>query len=82
MEIRRVSDVRAYIKGKYPKLNDKKYDIVKIGARSYIYFVDRENNLQREMVFQGNLPMINELPVLMKQFEATIRSIMQKWNYC
>ena len=82
MEIKRTSDVRAYIKGKYNKLNEKRFDIVKIGARTYIYFVDRENNLQREMVFQGNLPMINELPVLMKQFEATVRSIMQKWNYC
>jgi hypothetical protein len=82
MEIRRVSDVKKYIKEKYSKLEEKKFDIVKIGARSYMYFVDREGNLQREMVFQGNLPMINELPVLMKQFEATVRTIMQKWNYC
>lgn len=82
MEIKRTSDVRKFIKEKYNKLNEKRFDVVKIGARTYIYFVDRENNLQREMVFQGNLPMINELPVLMKQFESTVRAIMQKWNYC
>jgi hypothetical protein len=82
MEIKRVSDVKKYIKSKYSKLDEKKFDIVKIGARSYMYFVDREGNLQREMVFQGNIPMVNELPVLMRQFEANIKRIMEKWNYC
>jgi hypothetical protein len=81
MEIRRVSDVKKYIKSTYPKLNEKKFDIVKIGARSYIYFVDREGNLQRGMVFQGNLPAINELEPLKKAFENNVRTILQKWHY-
>ena len=80
-EIRRVTDVKNYIKNKYTKLNDKKFDIVKIGVRTYIYLVDRQGNLQRSIVFQGNLPMINELPVLMKAFEKNISDAMTKWGY-
>jgi hypothetical protein len=81
MEIRRVSDVKQYIKSNYPRLNEKKFDIVKIGVRTYIYLVDLEGNLQRGCLFQGNLPAINELAALKKAFENNIRSILQKWNY-
>jgi len=82
MEIRRVSDVKHYIKENYNNLDEKKFDVVKIGARTYIYLIDKENNLQRGMVFQGNLPMVNELGVLMKQFESNVKNIMTKWGYC
>jgi len=81
MEIKRVSDVKTYIKNKYHKLDGKKYDIVKIGQRTYIYLVDRSGNLQRSIVFQGNLPMINELPILMRAFERGVHEAMVKWNY-
>jgi hypothetical protein len=81
MEIRRVSDVKEYIKNNYPRLNEKKFDIVKIGVRTYIYLVDTEGNLQRGIVFQGNLPAINDLPALKKAFENNVRAILQKWHY-
>jgi hypothetical protein len=81
MEIKRVSDVKDYIKSKYSKLNEKKFDIVKIGARTYVYLVDREGNIGRSMLFQGNLPAINELPILKKQFEKNIHDAMTKWGY-
>ena len=81
MEIRRVSDVKEYIKNTYPRLNEKKFDIVKIGVRTYIYLVDLEGNLQRGCVFQGNLPAVNDLPALKKAFENNVRNILQKWHY-
>ena len=80
-EINRVSDVKNYIKNKYHKLNEKKFDIVKIGQRTYIYLVDREGNLQRSIIFQGNIPMVNELPILMKAFENGVHEAMKKWGY-
>jgi hypothetical protein len=81
MSIHRVSDVKNYIKSNYPKLNEKKFDVVKIGVRTYIYLVDLQGNLQRGVVFQGNLPAINELDALKKAFESNVRNILQKWNY-
>ena len=42
----RVQDLKNYIATKYTKLNIKKFDIAKIGARIYIYFVDLDGNLQ------------------------------------
>jgi hypothetical protein len=81
MEIKRVSDVKKYIKDNYRKLDEKKFDIVKIGMRTYIYLVDRTGNLQRSIIFQGNLPMLNELPVLMRAFERGVDDAMRKWGY-
>ena len=81
MEIRRVSDVKEYIKNNYPRLNEKNFDIVKIGVRTYIYLVDTEGNLQRGIIFQGNLPAVNDLPALKKAFENNVRNILQKWHY-
>ena len=81
MEIKRVSDVKEYIKSKYNKLNEKKFDIVKIGARTYVYLVDREGNIGRSMLFQGNLPAMNELPILKKVFEKGVHDAMTKWGY-
>lgn len=78
----RVQDLKNHIASKYPKLAVKKFDIAKIGARIYIYFVDLEGNLQREQLFRGALPMVNEVPILKQQLELTIKNVMQKWNYC
>jgi len=77
----RVQDLKSYIIGEYPKMDSKKFDIAKIGARIYIYFVDQSGNLQRELVFRGALPTVNELPILKKRLETTIDNIMTKWNF-
>jgi hypothetical protein len=81
MEFKRVFDVKDYIKSKYPKLNEKKFDIVKIGVRTYVYLVDREGNLGRSIIYQGNLPAVNELPILKKVLEKGIHDAMTKWGY-
>ena len=81
MTIKRVEDVKKYIKSKYNKLSDKKFDVVKIGVRIYVYAVDRESNLQRAIIFRGNLPAINEVPILMKVFEKGVEDAMKKWGY-
>ena len=74
-------DLKKFIAGKYPALNSKKFDIAKIGPRMYIYFIDHEGDLQRERVFQGPLPMVNELAVLRKQLDSRIDELMTKWNF-
>ena len=78
----RVQDLKNHIAAKYPKLAVKKFDIAKIGARIYIYFVDLEGNLQREQLFRGALPMVNEVPVLRQQLDLNIKNVMQKWSFC
>jgi hypothetical protein len=78
----RVQDLKNHIASKYPKLAVKKFDIAKIGARIYIYFVDIEGNLQREQLFRGALPMVNEVPVLRQQLDLNIKNVMQKWYFC
>jgi len=78
----RVSDLKNYIASTYPALPKTKFDIAKIGARIYIYMVDRRGNLQREPLFRGALPTINELPVLRTQLENNIKQVMKKWEYC
>lgn len=77
----RVSDLKNYISSNYPALSKTKFDIAKIGARIYIYLVDRQGNLQREPLFRGALPTVNELPALKKQLEANIKAVMVKWEY-
>jgi hypothetical protein len=77
----RVSDLKKYIISNYPALAKEKFDIAKIGARIYIYLVDRRGNLQREPLFRGALPTVNELPALKKQLEQNIKAAMTKWEY-
>ena len=72
-EIKRVSHVIDYIKRNYARMNPKKFDVVKIGARIYLYGVDAHGNLQRFRIFQGNLPAINELAILKQSFERNIK---------
>lgn len=79
--MKRVEDLKQYITQQYPRLAPSKFEIAKIGVRIYMYFVDRESNIQREQLFRGALPSINELPILKKQLETTINNVMKKWNY-
>ena len=79
--MKRTDDLKNYIASKYPRMDIKKFDIAKIGARVYIYFIDAEGNLQREVIFRGSLPMTNELPVLKRLLESNIEAIMSKWKF-
>jgi len=74
-------DLKKFITEKYSALKPTKFDIAKIGPRMYIYFIDQEGDLQRERVWQGPLPMVNELAILRKQLDTRVEEIMQKWNY-
>ena len=79
--MKRVEDLKNHIAQQYPRLAPSKFEIAKIGARIYMYFVDRENNIQREQLFRGALPTVNELPILKKQLETTLDNVMKKWSY-
>lgn len=62
-------------------MDPKKFDIAKIGARIYMYAVDRQGNLQRKFIYQGNLPAMNELSVLKKSFERNVDKAIEELGY-
>lgn len=80
-EIKRVTHVNDVIVRQYPRMNTNKFDVVKIGPRIYLYAVDSHNNLQRFKIFQGNLPAVNEVPVLRQQLDRNIKAAVQKLGY-
>ena len=77
----RVSDVKKYICLSYPLLPSSKFEVVKIGVRIYIYLVDKNGDLQREQIFRGALPSVNEEPVLRRLIENNIKQAIKKWGY-
>jgi hypothetical protein len=80
MTIKRTEDLKAYIQQKYPQLNPKKFDIVKIGVRIYIYYVGHDGNLQRQVVFRGCLPTTEGVPKLREVLENGIDAAVKKWQ--
>jgi len=79
--IHRTSHVVAYIKSNYPQMDPRKFDVVKVGPRVYMYAVDSTGLLQRKFIFQGNLPAINELSVLMNSFERNVKDAIKGLGY-
>jgi len=80
MNIKRTEDLKAYILQKYSHLHPKKFDIVKIGVRIYIYYVGNDNSLQREVLFKGCLPTIEGVPLLREVLERGVDAAIKKWN--
>lgn len=80
MTIKRTEDLKSYILQKYPFLHPKKFDIVKVGVRIYIYYVDHTNCLSRSVVFRGCLPTIEGVPKLREVLEKGIDAAIKKWN--
>ena len=80
MNIKRTEDLKAYILQKYSFLHPKKFDIVKIGVRIYIYYVGNDNNLQRSVVFKGCLPTIEGVPKLREVLEKGVDAAIKKWD--
>ena len=81
MTMNTAKDLKKFIADAYPALSPKKFDIAKIGPRMYIYFIDKDGDLQRERVWQGPLPMVNELVILRKQLDTRVDELMTKWNF-
>jgi len=80
MQINRTKELKAYILQKYSFLDSRKFDIVKVGVRIYMYYVDREGNLAREQVFQGHLPSIQGVPKLRERLDQLIEYAVKKWQ--
>lgn len=79
MTIKRTEDLKAYMLQKYTFLHPKRFDIVKIGVRIYIYYVDQEGNLARQIVFKGCLPTTEGVPKLREVLELGVESAVLKW---
>ena len=80
MKIKRTEDLKAYILQKYSRLHPQKFDIVKIGARIYLYYVANDGLLRREVVFRGCLPTVESLPKLREVLETGIDAAVKKWT--
>lgn len=81
MIFERVSDIDKYILVTYPILPRKKFDVVKIGARIYLYAVNKQNELQRKQIFKGNLDTVNQLYVLRQELERAIKEAIKSFGY-
>ncbi len=80
MQIKRTSDLKAYILRKYSFLDSRKFDIVKIGARVYMYYVNKEGNLARSAVFHGCLPTLEGVPKLQEAMDRLIDYAVKEWQ--
>lgn len=78
----RVADVKLYILNRYPLITKDKFDIIKIGRCVYIYLVDRESKLRREIIFRGSLPTTSESDILKDNLNTNIKNALMKWKYC
>ena len=81
MIFERVSDIDIYILTTHPILPRKKFDVVKIGARIYIYAVNRQNELQRKQIFKGNLDTVNHIYILRQELEKNIKKAIESFGY-
>lgn len=80
MNLKRIEDLKAWIVQQYPVLNPRKFETVKIGKAVYIYYVGKDGNLHRELVFRGSLPTIEGLPVLQDQLAKKVDAFVKKWT--
>ena len=80
VNLKRTTDLKQYILNRHPELETAKFDVVKIGARSYIYYVDNNGNLAREQVFHGCLSTAEGLPRLQEAMDRLIDYAIQKWK--
>jgi len=80
MNIKKIEDLKAWIVQQYPELNPRKFETVKIGKNVYVYYVGKDGNLYREVVFRGSLPTIEGLPVLQNELAKKVSAFVKKWN--
>lgn len=79
MIIKNTEGLKAYILQKYTHLHPKKFDIVKVGVRIYMYYVDNNGMLARSIVFKGCLPTIEGVPKLKEALDKLVEAAIQKW---
>jgi len=80
ISLKRTTDLKQYVLNRHPQLDTSKFDVVKIGARVYVYYVDNNGNLAREQVFHGCLPTVEALPRLQEEMDRLIDYAIQKWK--
>jgi hypothetical protein len=80
LDLKRTGHLKTYILQKYPGLDPKKFDIVKVGVRIYLYYVGHDGNLHRAVVFKGCLPTVEGIGALKRQLDSLIEVAIQKWQ--
>lgn len=79
MTLKKIEDLKAWIVQQYPELNPRKFEAVKIGKNVYVYYVGKDGNLHREVVFRGSLPTVEGLPILQEQLAKKVDAFVKKW---
>jgi hypothetical protein len=80
MTIKRTEDLKAYMLQKYSFLHPKKFEIIKVGTRVYMYYVANDGSLSRQVVFKGCLPTTEGVPKLREHLEKSVDEAVKKWN--
>ena len=78
--MRRVADLKKYISDTY-NVPSKKFSIVKIGPRIWLYIVTKENELGRSLLYTGALETADTNSVLKKYLVQKIEVALEKFDY-
>jgi hypothetical protein len=78
--MRRVTDLKKYIVDTY-NVPSKKFSIVKIGPRIWLYIVTKENELGRALLYTGALETTDTNSVLKKYLIQTVETALEKFDY-
>jgi hypothetical protein len=78
--MRRVADLKKYISDTY-NVPSKKFSIVKIGPRIWLYIVTKENELGRSLLYTGALETADTNSVLKKYLVQKIEGALEKFDY-
>jgi hypothetical protein len=78
--MKRVSDLKAHIVQRYG-VPEKKFSIVKIGPRIWIYIVTKQYELGRALLFTGALETVEANVVLKRYLTTQIENALTKFQY-
>lgn len=78
--MRRVSDLKHFIESSYD-VPSKKFSVVKIGPRIWLYIVTKNNELGRALLYTGALETADGNSILRKYLVQKIETALEKFNY-
>ena len=78
--MKRVSDLKKYIETAYG-VPSKRFSIVKIGPRIWLYIVTKDNDLGRALLYTGALETVESNAVLKKYLLNTVETALEKFEY-
>ena len=78
--MRRVSELKKFITDSY-NIPTKKFSVVKIGPRIWLYIVTKENELGRALLYTGALETADANAILKKYLLQKVEAALTKFSY-